>query len=145
MKHVEDEHQANFFAWLALAYPRVREVTFAIPNGGYRNSFEGKRLKHQGVLAGVPDIFVAIPVSIKIQESQSIFHFKHYHGLFIEMKAPKVIGKPKAKLSAIQRKRIGLLTEAGYHCAVCYGWLEAKTILQWYLKGFNPKVEKIYA
>jgi hypothetical protein len=40
---------------------KIGDYLFAIPNGGYRNKFEAKRLKGQGVKAGVSDLFLAIP------------------------------------------------------------------------------------
>lgn len=133
--HIEDDHQANFFTWLAMTYPTIREIAFAIPNGGFRHSREAARLKAQGVLKGVPDIFIALPITIKIQTGEYIFQYKHYHGVFIEMKAPIVAGKPKPVVSKSQKERIALLEKAGYFCPIAYGWLEAKQYLEWYVKG----------
>ncbi len=79
-RHIEDDHQAAFFSWLHSQYPEIYKVTFAIPNGGKRNPVEAARLKKQGVKAGVSDIFVAYPEN-------------PYHGLWIELKRPKVKGQ----------------------------------------------------
>jgi len=112
----EAAHQKVFFRWLGLAFPFVRALTFHIPNGGRRNAEEGAHLKAQGVTAGVPDIFMAIPTEA-------------YPGLFIEFKA----GKNKA--TAMQAAFIARLREAGYRVDVCYSYEEARTIVIEYLKG----------
>jgi len=52
-EHVE---QVTFLGWFAETYPGVKIL--AIPNGGYRHPNEAKKLKLEGVLSGVPDLFV---------------------------------------------------------------------------------------
>lgn len=54
-------------------YPKYRGRLFAIPNGGFRNKSTAVKLKKEGVLAGVWDIFLSVPTS-------------EYGGLFIELK-----------------------------------------------------------
>ena len=44
----------------ALPYAR-HFVMYHIPNGGRRNKITGARLKAEGVVAGVPDVFLASP------------------------------------------------------------------------------------
>jgi hypothetical protein len=39
-----------------LTYPTKANRLFAIPNGGHRNKIVAKKLKAEGVLAGVPDL-----------------------------------------------------------------------------------------
>lgn len=58
----ESQEQQALFAWWALAGPKLcpdrpAPVMYAIPNGGRRDAITGARLKAEGVLAGVPDIF----------------------------------------------------------------------------------------
>ena len=84
---------------------------FAVPNGGGREMKEAIRLKAEGVLPGVPDIFIANPAG-------------GYHGLFIEMKRAE-----GGRLSDAQRKIIEALREAGYRVAVCYGADDAWDVL----------------
>lgn len=70
-RHLEDDLQAQCIKWFRLQYPDL--VIFHIPNGGKRNKFEAIRLKKQGVLAGVADLFLAKAS-------------KGYHGFFMELK-----------------------------------------------------------
>lgn len=52
-EHLE---QREFVSWFRKTYPGVR--IFAIPNGGYRNLATAARLKAEGAVAGVPDLFI---------------------------------------------------------------------------------------
>lgn len=122
MRHLEDSEQALFFSILRYRYPQVWDIAFHVPNGGKRNAREGARLKAQGVKAGVPDIFVPMPVGS---------HF----GLFIEMKRALEHGKPKPVVSGQQRMMMDMLTAQGYKCVVAYGADDAIMILEQYLKG----------
>ena len=91
-------------------------VCFAIPNGGARDAITGARLKQEGVLAGVPDIFLAKSACGK-------------HGMFIEMKTKK------GRVSERQRDLFPLLEAQGYGVAVCHGWREAAETVEAYLAG----------
>ena len=82
-------------------YPGV--IVFAIPNGGRRELREAARLKAEGVLAGVPDLFIARALS-------------GYHGLFVEMKRAK-----GGSVSSHQAKLIERLRDEGYRVEVCRG------------------------
>ena len=48
--------QQGFITWFRGKYPGV--LIFAIPNGGYRNITTAKTLRKEGVVPGVPDLFV---------------------------------------------------------------------------------------
>jgi hypothetical protein len=67
------------------------------------------------VVAGVPDLFLAIPN-------------KDYHGLFIEMKR-----ETKSKVSDNQKEVIALLKSQGYAVEICYGFQEAVDCFNNYL------------
>lgn len=58
MDHIPTEHeeQITFVQWFRRKYPRVR--IFAIPNGGYRSRATAAKLKAEGVMRGIPDLFV---------------------------------------------------------------------------------------
>ena len=75
-KHPESELQQTCVKWFRFAYASFTYRLFAIPNGGKRNAREAKRMQLEGVVAGVADLFLAVPCG-------------KYHGLFIEMKAGK--------------------------------------------------------
>lgn len=51
-------------------------LLYAIPNGGARDRVTGAKLKAEGVVAGVADLFLSAPRS-------------GFHGMYIEMKAGK--------------------------------------------------------
>lgn len=108
----EHKEQCAFFNWFEFQYPNV--LAFAIPNGGVRHPAVAKKLKAEGVKAGIPDIFIA----------------DGKPGLFIEMKEPK-----KGSLSKNQKEVIPRLKAAGYPVVVCYGWDEARKAAENYLRG----------
>ena len=114
-KSIRSEHseQVAFVARVRHFYPQI--VIFAIPNGGQRSITEASRLKAEGVLAGIPDLFIAKPVG-------------NYSGLFVEMKRTK-----KSSLSATQKTRINALTTAGYKTHVAYGCDDAWAAFEEYI------------
>ena len=89
----EHQEQVNLVARVRLLYPDV--IIYAIPNGGYRHLKEAVRLKAEGVLAGIPDLFIAEPRG-------------GWHGLYVEVK------KRNGKLSKDQALRIAELRLKGY-------------------------------
>jgi len=52
----EHEEQRELVSWFRKTYPGV--MIFAIPNGGARSASTAGRLKAEGVLPGVPDLFI---------------------------------------------------------------------------------------
>lgn len=111
------EQQALFRWWdlYRLHFPGV--LMFAVPNGGARSAITGARLKAEGVLPGVPDVFLAYPAG-------------GLHGLFIEMKRAG-----GGRTSAAQKIVGALLSRAGYGVAVCHGWQEARDTVIRYMEG----------
>lgn len=125
----EDAEQAAVFAWIREQINEGRqgyedlEWAFAIPNGGSRGSTKdhamavGARLKATGVKAGVSDIFLPIPAH-------------NLCGLFIEMKKDKLNGG--GSVSPKQQEFGTWVQTKGYGFCVCYGWVEAVTVIeQW--------------
>lgn len=114
----ESAEQKAFFRWLrmmqAQRWPNL--VCFAVPNGGARDAITGARLRLEGVLAGVPDIFLAKAASGK-------------YGMFIEMKTKR------GRVSERQRDLFPLLESAGYAVVVARGWKEAADAVELYLAG----------
>lgn len=51
----EHQEQADFVRWFRRRFPGV--IIFAIPNGGHRQKTVAARLKIEGVVPGVPDLF----------------------------------------------------------------------------------------
>jgi hypothetical protein len=113
----EHEEQVALFEWAEMSmsmYPELENM-FAIPNGGKRNVTVARKLKDEGVKAGVLDVLLAVP--------------NHkYHGLWIEMK----YGKNKlSELQLIWKER---LEKYGYKVVVCYFWYDAVEEIKKYLE-----------
>lgn len=98
----ERQGQSLFFAKLRLHRDTKHLPIFAIANGGHRNVIEATNLKRSGVVAGVPDICVAVPSGDS-------------HGLWLECK----IGK--GALSEAQRDVGAALVLQGYRVLVVRG------------------------
>ena len=118
MKTSEHKEQCALMQWWALAckgFGLPEALLFAIPNGGHRHIAVAAKMKAEGVRAGVPDLFLAVPKGA-------------YTGLFIELK--KVKG---GVVSDSQREALMLLSARGYAVAVCRGWRAASRYLEQYL------------
>jgi hypothetical protein len=117
--NTEDGHQAAVFCWAALPatqakYPELRQLLFAIPNGGFRDKREAAKLKATGTKAGVSDIFLSVSRG-------------GWHGLYIELK--KFGGKPKPE----QLEFIQAAKAQGYCGAIAVGWIQAVEYIEGYL------------
>lgn len=119
--HPEHDEQVKLVAWARAnaGWFEALKLLFSIPNGGHRNAKTAALMKAEGVLAGVPDLYLACP---RFWPDGSVSH-----GLFIEMKAKG------GRLSQNQKAIISLLRERGYRVAVCYSAEEAKAEILEYL------------
>ena len=97
----EHEEQREVVRWFRQTWPGVR--IHAIPNGGARSKATAGRLKAEGVVSGVPDLFVPA------------------WRLWVEMKRTK-----GGSLSPEQKDWITYLQEVGYCAIVCKGAEDAK-------------------
>lgn len=115
---LEHQEQAALFEWANTQFRRYPELAlmYATPNGGHRHVLIAVKLKAEGVKAGVPDIFLPVPR-------------RKYHGLYIELKVGR--NRPTAK----QKWWLEQLAKQGYAIAVCYGWEEARSVIEAYLNG----------
>lgn len=109
----EHSEQKALIQWFRLQYPRHSKCLWAIPNGGYRHIRTSIKLKEEGLLAGVSDLFLMIPKGI-------------YHGMFIEMKTKT--GRPQKN----QKDFIMLAKSMGYEAVICYGFDDAKNCINQY-------------
>jgi len=100
----ETDEQADFVGWFRFNFPDVR--IFAIPNGGWRHPSSIGRLKKEGVVAGVPDLFIPA------------------WKIWVEIK--RVSG---GKLSAVQSDWKQYLESVGYVVVVARGCEEAKKMV----------------
>jgi hypothetical protein len=116
MKSSEHLEQVAVINWFRLQYKQYANYLFAIPNGGVRNIGTAIKLKKEGVMAGVPDLFLMMPNN-------------NYHGLWIEM---KIKG---GKASDSQKQFISAASLIGYHAVICYGFEEAQNTINNYLRN----------
>lgn len=115
MKDEEHRLQCACVRWFRYAYPH--HLLYAVPNGGQRSVATAARLKAEGVLAGVPDLFLSAARG-------------GFHGLYIEMK-----DGAKGRVSESQRDTMERLTAEGYLCAVCRNFDEFRQTVEEYLRG----------
>jgi hypothetical protein len=92
----EHSEQVGFVNWFNVQYPRV--LIFAIPNGEKRSITVAKRLKAEGVVRGIPDLFIP------------------EWRLWVEMKR-----KTGGRLSTEQKSMINYLQNIGYTIIVGIG------------------------
>ena len=114
MSLTEHKEQVLLIRWWRLQYPRLSKCLFAIPNGGHRSITTAVKLKDEGVVSGVSDLFLMMPKG-------------DWHGLFIEMKAEK------GRVSPEQKDFMAIANDNGYLAVVCYGFYEAKKVVETYL------------
>ena len=110
------QHQINVIRWSMTVRDKYPELAllFHIPNGGSRDLREAAHMKEQGVKPGVPDL--CLPVARG-----------SYHGLYVEMKAPR------GKESDVQKWWGTQLRIQGYFVALARGWEQAVQIIEMYL------------
>lgn len=113
----EAEEQMCIFRWAAYMAQEKPELKllYHVPNGGKRDIGTARKLKQEGVKAGVPDI--VLPVARG-----------GYHGLYIELK----VGKNKP--TALQREWLEKLEKEGYYTTWCVGSKQAIEVIQNYLQ-----------
>lgn len=114
----EHDEQVAVIKWVRYAqklYPALR-LLHASANGGLRNVITARRMKSEGVTAGIPDLFLPHAAG-------------GYHGLFIEMKTKG------GRVSQTQQWWIDALAEQGYLTAVCYDAPAATLLLTRYVQG----------
>jgi hypothetical protein len=92
-EHLE---QARVVMWFRRTYPDT--LIFAIPNGGLRSKTQGMKLKVEGVVPGIPDLFIPA------------------WRVWVEMKRAK-----GGVLSKDQQNIIKYLQSVNYCVIVCHG------------------------
>lgn len=118
MKSLEHAEQVSLMQWWSLQCRRFgipEQLLFAIPNGGQRNIITAKRMKDEGVRAGIPDLFLAVPRG-------------KFHGLFVEMKKTR-----GGVVSDAQKACMQMLSNNGYCVTVCHGFMDAQEAVKGYL------------
>ena len=115
----EAQEQQALIEWATLAahkHPELALLTH-IANEGKRSGRTGAQLVRMGLRKGFPDLLLPVARG-------------GYHSLAIELKRSK-----GGKTSDAQRWWINRLLEQGYYATVCYGWQDARRVIEDYLKG----------
>lgn len=112
-----NEHgvQASLIHWFRCKYPEHTHLFFAIPNGGRRDKATAARLKKEGVVAGIPDLMLAMPRP-------------PFHGLFLELKTAT------GSVSRSQKAVAETLRAQNYQVVVAYGLDDAIETIETYLE-----------
>ena len=103
-----------------MQYRTLRYLLFAIPNGAMlsgnqaKRAITGKRMKDEGVVPGVADLFLSIPSG-------------DLCGLYIEMETPK--GRKQDSQKEFERSAI----DAGYGYTICRSLIEFQAAIKKYL------------
>ena len=115
---IQSEHdiQKSCVAWFRWQYPKLAGLLFAIPNGGQRSKATAGKLKAEGVVAGVADMFLSVPAS-------------GFHGCYIEMK----INAPGSKQTPAQKEFEVSVLAQGYFYYVCRDLEGFMRLIQTYL------------
>lgn len=118
----ESAEQRSLLRWWHMAHrglgvPDAR-LLFHIPNGAYLGggklgAMRGGRLRAEGVVAGIPDLFLAVPRRVTAGNGTR----GPCAGLFIEMKKTK-----GGRVSGEQCEVIELLRAQGYAVSIALGW-----------------------
>jgi hypothetical protein len=103
-----------------MQYPKL--ILFAIPNGGKRGIVEASIMKAEGVLSGVPDLFLA---HARIDDDQDAVQ---YNGLFLEMKSER------GRLTDSQKEIHAALRRENFAVEVCRSFDEFRASVENYLK-----------
>lgn len=117
-RYTTSEHdlQKSCVQWFRYTYPKYAKLLMAIPNGARRTKFERTQALEEGLVAGLPDLFLAVPN-------------KKMHGLWIEMKNGKA-----GRVSDKQTEMIQKLWEQGYDVRIARTFDDFETIVMDYLK-----------
>lgn len=120
----ESEMQQALVRWFSFAcidFGLPDNALMAFPNQGKRTKANAGRMKAEGLRAGAPDVFLAVPSSLG-------------HALFIEMKSPR------GKLTASQKEMLAGLAHRGYATAVCHSTTAAQETIIAFLKRRETSV-----
>ena len=115
-RELERPHQVALIKWVRAVkdiYP-VLKLLYAVPNGGDRNLRVARKLKAEGVTAGVADL--RLPAARR-----------GYHGLYLEMKSEEGVAAKE------QKEFLRGVSGEGYCAVIAQGVDEARATLEWHI------------
>jgi hypothetical protein len=114
---VEASHCRALFQWAQMYNEITRDYLIRNETFGFRLKKTAVNLRREGGKKGIADYFLAFPSN-------------GFHGLWLEMKAPKPY---KSNVSEEQKYWLEKQRSIGYAAHVAYGWEEAARIISEYL------------
>ena len=120
----ESKIQHICVCWFRQTFPKVANLLFAVPNGGWRGAKAGAAMVYEGQVRGVADLILLYPSGGK-------------SSLCIEMKVPKKKGSQSGRQSEKQVAWQSLVEQYGSVYVVCHGLLEFINNVCAYLR-INP-------
>lgn len=113
-KQLESTAQTALINYLKLKY---KDALYCASAGGLHTSkTQGIKMKQMGYIAGHPDLAIYEPRN-------------GYVGLMIEMKAEGGVLRPN------QKEWIAELEKRGWKAVCCYGFDEARAVVDWYFEN----------
>lgn len=123
--YTESKIQHICVTWFRMTFPKVTNLLFAVPNGGWRGGRAGATMVYEGQVRGVADLILLYPSGGK-------------SSLCIEMKVPKS-GKRQAGTQSDEQIAWQRLVESyGSTYVVCHGFIEFIRSVCAYLR-INPE------
>jgi len=109
---LEDRLQISAMRYIRMQYPDA--ISFHVANERATSPMRGAKLKQMGVLSGVSDCIILEPRG-------------NFHGLLIELKAPK------GRLTENQKNFLNKAEIKGYDVAVCWSFDEVMVKVDGYM------------
>lgn len=110
----EHDEQCALIRWFRIQHREYAEHLFAIPNGGARHPAVAGKLKAEGVLSGVSDLFLMV-------------QRPGCSGLWIEMKTKN------GSLTEPQKRFQERARSQGFQAITCFGFDMARSAITEYL------------
>lgn len=103
--------QHTCVCWFRKTFPKVANLLFAVPNGGWRGPKAALTMRYEGQVNGVADLILLFPAGGK-------------SSLCLEMKVPKKNGSSAGTQSKDQKAWQELVEANGSIYVVCHGLIE---------------------
>jgi hypothetical protein len=117
---VEQAEQISLHRMIKFKFP---DMLFTTAPGGMKTSMkQAVAMKAMGYRAGTPDLLIFEPRG-------------KFHGLLLELKAPKTLYSEKGRTSPEQKEFIAAANARGYYACVAYGAIEAFILIEKYMAG----------
>ncbi len=121
----ESKIQHICVCWFRQTFPKVANLLFSVPNGGWRGTKAAMTMRYEGQVNGVADLILLYPAGGK-------------SSLCIEMKVPQRKGSRAGRQSDDQIAWQALVEQYGSIYVICHGLIEFINAVCSYLH-INPQ------